>query len=123
MDFGPKGVDTSGCRCSASCAVAQGELRVLGPLGIVIDGDPLAHSRRSVGLILRPYYVEKPTHLQRRRETPHKYVGVNHTVADSSNDPEEATIERGRVLLETIVERVAARALVLLTESTSGEDR
>ena len=123
MDFGPKGVDTSVCRCSASCTVAQEEPRVLGPLGILIDGDLLAHFGRSVGLILRPYYVEKPTHLQRRGETPHKYVGVNHTVADSSNDPEEATIERGRALLETIVESVAARALVLLTECTSGEER
>jgi creatinine amidohydrolase/Fe(II)-dependent formamide hydrolase-like protein len=26
---------------------------------------------------LRPFYAEEPTHLQRRRETPHKYVGVN----------------------------------------------
>ena len=72
---------------------------------------------------LRPYYAEEPTHLQRRRETPHKYIGVNCAVADSSNDPEEATIERGRVLLETIVERVAGRARALLAESTSGAGR
>lgn len=26
---------------------------------------------------LRLFYAEEPTHLQRRRETPHKYVGVN----------------------------------------------
>lgn len=69
---------------------------------------------------LRPYYAEEPTHLQRRKETPHKYIGVICAVADSSNDPEGATVERGRVLLETIVERVAARARALLAESTSG---
>jgi creatinine amidohydrolase len=72
---------------------------------------------------LRPYYAEEPAHLQRRRETTHKYVGVNCGVADSSNDPEEATIERGRVLLEAIVERVALRARALLAESTSGASR
>ena len=72
---------------------------------------------------LRSYYAEEPTHLQRRRETPHKYIGVNCAVTDSSNDPEGATIERGRVLLETIVERVAIRARALLAESTSGASR
>ena len=40
-----------------------------------------------------------------------------------SNDPEGATVERGRVLLEAIVERVAARARALLTDTTSGENR
>jgi creatinine amidohydrolase/Fe(II)-dependent formamide hydrolase-like protein len=70
---------------------------------------------------LRPFYAEEPTHLQRRRETPHKYVGVNWGVAGSSNDPEGATIERGRALLETIVERVAARAL--LAESINNTSR
>jgi creatinine amidohydrolase len=72
---------------------------------------------------LRPYYAEEPTHLQRRRESPHKYIGVNCAVADSSNDPEGATIERGQALLETIVERVAVRARALLAESTSGASR
>jgi creatinine amidohydrolase len=72
---------------------------------------------------LRHYYVGEEEHLRRRRETPHKYIGVNSAVADASNDPERATIERGRVLLEAIVERVAARARALLTETTSGEDR
>ena len=70
---------------------------------------------------LRPCYAAEPAHLRRRRETPHKYIGVNPAVADSSNDPEGATVERGRALLETIVERVAARARALLMETTGGE--
>lgn len=71
---------------------------------------------------LRAYYSGEPGHLRRRREAPHKYIGVNPAVADSSNDPEGATIERGQMLLDTIVERVAARAGALLTE-TMGDDR
>jgi len=70
---------------------------------------------------LRSYYAEEPEHLRRRRETPHKYIGVNPAVADASNDPERATVERGQVLLETIVERVAARARALLMEVLSSE--
>jgi creatinine amidohydrolase/Fe(II)-dependent formamide hydrolase-like protein len=70
---------------------------------------------------LRPYYAGEPEHLRQRRESPHKYIGVNPAVPDSSNDPEGATVERGRVLLETIVERVAARAQTLLAETTSGD--
>jgi creatinine amidohydrolase len=65
---------------------------------------------------LRPCYAEEPAHLRRRRETPHKYIGVNTAVADGSNDPERATVERGRELLEAIVERVAARAKAVLAE-------
>jgi len=65
---------------------------------------------------LRPYYAGEPTHLRRRKETPHKYIGVNPAVTDASNDPEDATVERGRLLLETIVERVALRARALLAE-------
>jgi len=68
---------------------------------------------------LRPYYAEEPEHLRRRRGTPHKYIGVNPAVADDSNDPEGATVERGQVLLEAIVERVADRARTLLMEITS----
>jgi creatinine amidohydrolase len=70
---------------------------------------------------LRHYYAEEPEHLRRRGETPHKYIGVNPAVADASNDPERATVERGQVLLETIVERVAARARALLMEVLSSE--
>ena len=72
---------------------------------------------------LLPYYAGEPTHLQRRRETPHKYIGINPAVADTSNDPERATLERGRMLLEAIVERVAARAQALLVEVMSSESR
>ena len=72
---------------------------------------------------LRLHYADEPMHLQRRRETSHKYIGVNCAATDSSNDPEGATIERGRVLLEAIVERVAARARALLAESTSDGSR
>jgi creatinine amidohydrolase len=72
---------------------------------------------------LLPYYAGEPAHLQRRRETPHKYIGVNTAVADTSNDPEGATIDRGRMLLEVIVERVAARAQRLLEEVMSSENR
>ena len=68
---------------------------------------------------LRPYYAGDPEHLRRRAESPHKYIGVNPAVADASNDPERATVERGQVLLETIVERVAARAQALLMEVLS----
>ena len=70
---------------------------------------------------LRHYYAGEPEHLRRRRETPHKYIGVNPAAADASNDPERATVERGQVLLETIVERVAARARALLMEVLSSE--
>jgi creatinine amidohydrolase len=69
---------------------------------------------------LLSYYVGEPAHLRRRRETSHRYIGVNTAVADGSNDPEGATLERGRVLLEAIVERVAARARALLTENEGG---
>ena len=70
---------------------------------------------------LRLHYAEEPAHLRRRRKTPHKYIGVNTAVTDSSNDPEGATIERGRVLLEAIVERVATRARALLAQTTSDD--
>ena len=72
---------------------------------------------------LSAYYADEPSHLQRRRETPNKYIGVNCGVTDASNDPEEATIERGQALLENIVERVAARARALLEHSTSSASR
>jgi hypothetical protein len=64
---------------------------------------------------LRPCHAGEPAHLQRRRETPHKYIGVDPASTDGSNDPERATIERGRVSLEAIVERVAAHAQALLS--------
>lgn len=67
---------------------------------------------------LRHHYAGEPGHLARRRETPHRYIGVNTAVPDGSNDPEHATVERGRALLEAIVERVAARAQALLADTT-----
>lgn len=70
---------------------------------------------------LRPHYAREPEHLRRRRETPHRYIGVNSAVEDASNDPEGATTERGRLLLDTIVERVALRARSLLAE-VKGDD-
>jgi creatinine amidohydrolase/Fe(II)-dependent formamide hydrolase-like protein len=70
---------------------------------------------------LRSNYAEELGQLRRRSESPHKYIGVNPAVADLSNDPEGATVKRGRALLETIVERVAARARTLLAETTSGD--
>jgi hypothetical protein len=45
---------------------------------------------------------------------------VNTAVGDASNDPKAATIERGRVLLQTIVDRVAVKASSLLEETTEG---
>ncbi|MDQ4126618.1 MAG: creatininase family protein [Actinomycetota bacterium] len=70
---------------------------------------------------LRSYYAEEPEHLRRRGESPHKYIGVNPAVAGSSNDPEGATAERGRALLEAIVGGVAARAQALITETKGGD--
>ena len=72
---------------------------------------------------LRAHYDGEQAHLRRRAESPHKYIGVNTGVADSSNDPEGATVERGRALLEAIVGRVAARAGALLRETTSADER
>jgi creatinine amidohydrolase len=69
---------------------------------------------------LRSYYAGQPDHLRRRRETPHRYIGVNTAVGNASNDPEAATVERGRALLQTIVDRVAVKANSLLEETTEG---
>ena len=72
---------------------------------------------------LRSCYAGEPAHLRRRRETAHKYIGVNPAVADTSNDPEGATVERGRLLLDAIVERVSSRAQALLIEVMSSQSR
>ena len=72
---------------------------------------------------LRPYYSGQPDHLWRRKETPHEYIGVNTAVGDASNDPEGATVERGRALLEAIVTRVADQAKALLEESKGDTNR
>jgi creatinine amidohydrolase len=70
---------------------------------------------------LRQYYSGQPKHLERRRQTKHKYIGVLTGVDDYSNDPEStSSAERGRILLETISERLAERAKTLLEEAASG---
>jgi creatinine amidohydrolase/Fe(II)-dependent formamide hydrolase-like protein len=67
---------------------------------------------------LRRYYAKQPEHLQRRRATKHKYIGVYTDVEDESNDPElTASTERGQRLLNTIAKRLAENAKVLLTET------
>jgi creatinine amidohydrolase len=72
---------------------------------------------------LRPFYSSQPEHLQRRRQTKHKYIGVLTGVDDHSNDPElTSSAERGRQLLETISERLADRAKMLLKEAVSRAD-
>ena len=66
---------------------------------------------------LKPWYAAYPEHLERRRNTRHKYIGVLTGVDDGSNDPElTASTERGQVLLETIATRIAARAAAMLAE-------
>jgi len=70
--------------------------------------------------VLRPCYGGQPEHLRRRRETRNKYIGVFTDVENESNDPElTVSVERGRLLLEAIAERIAARAKALLTEVAS----
>jgi hypothetical protein len=67
--------------------------------------------------VLRPYYAGQPEHLRRRRETKHKYIGVCTEEEEGSNDPElTSSAERGQRLLETISQRIAARAKTLLGE-------
>jgi creatinine amidohydrolase len=65
--------------------------------------------------LLRSSYASMPEHLERRRETDSKYIGVKTGVEDDTNDPElTASAQRGRHLLAVISERVAARAQALL---------
>jgi creatinine amidohydrolase len=69
--------------------------------------------------LLRSNYAKQPEHLQRRRETEHKYIGVLTAGEDASNDPElTASVERGQLLLETISAHIAEQARVLLAEVT-----
>ena len=57
---------------------------------------------------LAPYYATEPRHLARRKETPHRYIGLFTGADDGSNDPEStASRERGRVLLDAIAARIA----------------
>ncbi len=64
---------------------------------------------------LKSYYAQQAEHLRRRRETPHKYIGVDTGVTDASNDPEStASSERGRRLLAILSARIAEHARSLL---------
>ena len=72
---------------------------------------------------LAQHYADQPDHLQRWRSTPHPWIGVNPGVEDGSNDPEDATIERGRELFETIAARLAERAASLLDVTQAAGDR
>ncbi|GAC1468198.1 MAG: hypothetical protein PVSMB7_15830 [Chloroflexota bacterium] len=66
---------------------------------------------------LAPYYSNEPLHLQRRRVTGARYIGINPVHEDGSNDPDTtASVERGRELLRVISDRVAHRATSLLAE-------
>jgi creatinine amidohydrolase len=66
---------------------------------------------------LSEYYATEPAHLERRRNTAHKYIGVFTATEDGSNDPElTANVARGEMLLEAIAERIAERARMLLRE-------
>lgn len=64
---------------------------------------------------LGPYYAGWHEHLERRRTTRHKYIGVLTAAADGSNDPElTASAKRGKRLLALIAGRIAERASELL---------
>jgi creatinine amidohydrolase/Fe(II)-dependent formamide hydrolase-like protein len=67
--------------------------------------------------VLQEYYMGQPAHLQRRRNSKNKYIGVLTGTDDDTNDPElTSSIERGQILLEAISKRVADRAIGLLGE-------
>jgi creatinine amidohydrolase len=69
------------------------------------------------GRSLAGYYVHFPQHLQRRRTTPNKYIGVLTAAEGEANDPElSASAERGRALLVAISQHVAERATDLLRQ-------
>lgn len=69
--------------------------------------------------LLRSNYAKQPEHLQRRRTTKHKYIGVLTAAEDASNDPElTASVERGQLLLEAISACIAEQAKALLVEAT-----
>lgn len=91
---------------------AGGETSLLMAIRLdLVDLDKTFETDRS----LRDHYATFPEHLQRRRETENKYIGVFTNAPGESNDPElTASVERGRLLLETISERIAERAKALL---------
>jgi len=69
---------------------------------------------------LQRYYQAQPAHLERRRATPHKYIGVLTAEENNTNDPElTASASRGQMLFETLVLRIAEKANFLLGQSGS----
>ena len=79
----------------------------------LVDLDKTLETDRS----LAAAYAGEPRHLARRRETPHRYIGLFSGVDDGSNDPERtASAERGQTLLRAISERIAERARMLLAD-------
>ncbi len=67
---------------------------------------------------LAPAYAAEPDHLARRRDTPHKYIGLFTGADDGTNDPEStASVARGERLLTAIAARIAERARALLAEA------
>ena len=72
--------------------------------------------------LLKAWYAGQPEHLQRRRMTENKYIGVLTSAEAESNDPElTASVERGRRLLDAISQRIAERASALLAEAGSSK--
>ncbi len=68
--------------------------------------------------VLASYYQDNPEHVERRRVTPNKSIGVFTAAPDGSNDPERTSSqERGEYLLRAISERIAERARELLAGS------
>ena len=66
---------------------------------------------------LRSYYTSEGIHLERRRETEKKYIGVFTATADNTNDPElTASVNKGKILLEVIASRIAERVKGTLVE-------
>lgn len=66
----------------------------------------------------RPWYAGNPEHLERRRTTPNRYIGVLTGAEDDSNDPERSSSnQRGELLLNTISARLAEEAEGLLASA------
>ena len=64
---------------------------------------------------LRRWYLNAPAHIERRRTTAHRYIGVLTGVDDDSNDPEStASIARGEQLLAAISSELARRAAAMV---------
>jgi creatinine amidohydrolase len=68
---------------------------------------------------LLPYYRGQPEHLERRRTTPNKYIGVFTAEDGGANDPElTASLVRGQELFDKISLRIAVLATRLLSSAT-----